>query len=247
MNNSDASFGLSSNILKIIAAVSMLIDHIGVILFPSVRILRIIGRIAFPIFAFMIAEGCFYTRQRLRYFLSVFTLGAACQAVLYLYSKSTYMGILITFSVSILLIYALDAFKYAVCDRERAPLKRLALMTLFPASVALTFFLCRSVTVDYGFFGCMAPVFASLPKEVRKASECPWRAIDRRHFQIISLGIGLFLLALTMRANQLYSLLAIPLLLLYSGKRGKLKMKYFFYIFYPLHLLAIEIIAVFLR
>ena len=59
---------LSGNMLKVIAAITMTVDHIGVIFFPSSNILRIIGRIAFPIFAFMIAEGCKYTKNKFRYF-----------------------------------------------------------------------------------------------------------------------------------------------------------------------------------
>ena len=55
---------LNNNVLKIIAAISMLLDHIGLILFPSIEIFRILGRIAFPIFAFTIAEGAKYTRIR---------------------------------------------------------------------------------------------------------------------------------------------------------------------------------------
>lgn len=64
-------FTLSGNALRIIAALSMLIDHIGVILFPNVTILRIIGRIAFPIDAFMIAEGCANTKNKLWYLSSL--------------------------------------------------------------------------------------------------------------------------------------------------------------------------------
>lgn len=56
----------------------MLIAHIGVILFPDVVILRIIGRIAFPIYAFMIAEGCANTKNKLWYFVTVFVLGVGC-------------------------------------------------------------------------------------------------------------------------------------------------------------------------
>ena len=59
-------FGLSGNALKIIGAITMLIDHMGVVLFPGIAILRIIGRISFPIFAFMIAEGCRYTKNKLK-------------------------------------------------------------------------------------------------------------------------------------------------------------------------------------
>ena len=65
-------YGLTGNALKIIAAISMFIDHMGLIFFPGVELFRILGRIALPIFAFMIAEGCKYTKNRLRYFLSVF-------------------------------------------------------------------------------------------------------------------------------------------------------------------------------
>ena len=59
-----SSVGLTGNQLKLIALVTMTIDHIGMQLFPRVRLLRIIGRLAFPIFAYMIAEGCRYTRNR---------------------------------------------------------------------------------------------------------------------------------------------------------------------------------------
>jgi hypothetical protein len=77
---------LSGNALKLIAALAMLIDHIGVLLLPQVLILRVIGRISFPIFAFMIAEGCRYTKNKARYFFTMFGVGAACQVVMYLYT-----------------------------------------------------------------------------------------------------------------------------------------------------------------
>lgn len=72
-------FGLSNNQLKIIAMLSMLADHMGMILFPEVRLLRIVGRLAFPIFAFMIAEGCAHTRNRGRYLLQMAAVALVCQ------------------------------------------------------------------------------------------------------------------------------------------------------------------------
>ena len=78
MKNAIFKKGLSGNVLKIIALIAMTVDHIGVIIFPKAVVLRIIGRIAMPIFAFMIAEGCVYTKRKLRYFALVFGLGLIC-------------------------------------------------------------------------------------------------------------------------------------------------------------------------
>ena len=65
---------LSGNALKLIAAVSMLLDHIGLLFFPSYGIFRIFGRLALPIFAFMIAESAKYTRNKKRHFFTMFSL-----------------------------------------------------------------------------------------------------------------------------------------------------------------------------
>ena len=62
----------------------MLIDHTGYILFPSLSILRIIGRLSFPIYAFCIAEGFRYTKDKKKYFLRVFLLGLLCQIVFFI-------------------------------------------------------------------------------------------------------------------------------------------------------------------
>ena len=100
--------GLSGNQLKLIALVTMTIDHVGMLLFPRLRILRYIGRIAFPIFAYMIAEGCHYTRNRRKYLLSMIFVAALCQVVYFFAMGSLYMSVLVTFSLSIGLIYLAD-------------------------------------------------------------------------------------------------------------------------------------------
>ena len=61
--------------IKILAALSMLLDHMGLILFPEVAWLRIVGRLAFPLYALCIAEGFTHTRHRGKYFLRIFVLG----------------------------------------------------------------------------------------------------------------------------------------------------------------------------
>ena len=65
---------LSGNQLKIIALVAMTCDHVGKELLPAYEFLQIMGRLAFPIFAYMIAEGCRYTRNRKKHLLQVASL-----------------------------------------------------------------------------------------------------------------------------------------------------------------------------
>ena len=60
-------FGIPQEGLKFIACLTMLIDHIGAIFFPAVSIYRIIGRISFPLYAFLLAEGVHYAKSPLKY------------------------------------------------------------------------------------------------------------------------------------------------------------------------------------
>lgn len=218
---------LTGNMLKIIAAVTMLLDHMGLLLFPDALWMRIVGRLAFPIYAYMIAEGCKYTRNRTRYFGLIAILATLYQIVYYLFDGSLYFSILVAFSLSILAIYALDAVK----SDPRPVSFWLLWLTLLGIWV-----LNRLFTIDYGFWGCMAPVFCALPTKTD---------YDRKSIRLILLTVTLLLLSLDMGNIQYYSLLAVPVLFLYSGKRGKWNMKYFFYIFYPVHLVVLQAIAIF--
>ena len=219
------NYGLSGNALKLIAAAAMVADHVGYLFFPTVAALRIIGRLAFPIFAYMVAEGCGYTRNKLKYFLHVFLLAVICQIVYFVAARDTHMNILVTFSLAILLIYAMDAVKSAVSLG-----KRIGWTVVFTTGVAAVYLLTQYVSVDYGFWGVMTPVLAGAFRG----------KTDKRYISVLMLGAGLLLVSGYLGGVQIYSLFALPLLLLYSGKRGKWKMKYFFYIFYPLHLALLE-------
>ena len=218
-------FALSGNALKLIAAASMFLDHMGLMLFPGNILFRILGRLALPIYAYMIAEGCKYTRNKKKYFGMVFGLAVICQVVYTLFAGDTYLSILFTFSLSILTIYALQEYK-------KDPSLRTGL--LFSLAVAGVYLLNHIFTIDYGFWGCMLPVFAALLHGTEH---------DRKEANLAMLAVGLLLLAADAGGIQIWSLLALPLLLMYSGRRGKWKMKYFFYIFYPAHLVVLEIIA----
>lgn len=234
---------LSGNALKIIAAISMLIDHAGLMFFPDSDILRIIGRLAFPIFAFMIAEGCRHTRNRLRYFLSVLLMGLAYSAVYYVYSRKIYFCILITFALAIMLTFALAEFKNALFSSEASLLRKLLSFAAFAAALAVVFTLNAFFRIDYGIMGCLTPMLVSIVHSPKENAPKVFSVIDTLPFQLCGLTVGILGLFFIYGGLRIYALLALPLLLLYSGKRGKLKMKYFFYVFYPAHLLALEGIA----
>ncbi len=230
---------LSGNALKIIACLSMLIDHAGLMLFPSYTWMRYVGRLAFPIFAFLIAEGCRYTKNKLRYFLSVFLLGIICQiAYAVVYPNDIYLGILITFSFSILIMYSLELLKKCLTQKSKLPVKILSVL-LFLSLIVFCYIFTKKVVVDYGFMGIMLPVICSLFdfKNVKGFEKYDKLIVKKICFTV---GVIVYFLQSGLYDFMVYSLLTIPLIFLYDGSRGRLKLKYFFYAFYPLHLLLLS-------
>ncbi len=245
-------FGLSSSTLKIIACVTMLIDHVGAYLVSPARfpllyiILRIIGRIAFPIFAFCIAQGCRYTRNRGKRFLLVFGLGVICELAFWLYSGQLEGNILLTFSCSILVIYIVQTIKLSMVQRDYVYL--LAAVISFGAILLGCYKLPTFIPVDYGFWGILLPVFATLPDY--KEGEAPtfFRYLDHHWVRLLLFGVGLFLhwWQRGMSDTQAYAFLALMPLALYNGKPGRRGWKYGFYVFYPAHLLLIFLVGLLL-
>lgn len=226
-------FGLTNNQLKIIAMVSMALDHIGLLFFPNISVFRILGRIAFPIFAYMIAEGCRYTKNRAKYLGMIAGMGILFQVVFFVAMESLYQGILVTFSLAIITIYSIDGILHA-----KKLWGRLAALTSLAFVAVFVFVLPKLLTgtdfdIDYGVWGILLPVAVYfLPSRVWRvigiAALLVARAIHYTAFPDGSLGL-----------LQWFSLITIPLLALYNGERGRAKMKYVFYIFYPAHLVVL--------
>lgn len=225
----EGSLLLSGNQLKIIAMITMLIDHIGVNLFPSVTIMRVIGRLSFPIFAYMIAEGCRYTRDRKNYLFTIAALGILCQLVFYVLTQSLYQGILITFTISMVTIYAIDGLIYGKNNYSRAAWGGVLLIALYVAFIAPVRLEARDFALDYGAAGAALPVAVYYSRG--------------RLIKLLSLTIMLCVVAYMSLPVQWYSLFSVVLLMLYSGFRGKMRMKYVFYVFYPAHLAVIYLIG----
>ena len=233
--------GLLSNFyLKIIAIITMTIDHVGIVFFPRMTIFRIIGRIAFPIFAFLIAEGCSYTKNKLKRFLTISIIGIAYLLAYYIYAKVIYASIFVTFSFSMFFIFMLMDIKKLLFTKRYTLFG--SMVALFMCLLVLTYIIFDKVHIDYGFYGMLIPVVISL-FDFRKLEVPNWlRKLDCFWIKFISLLVSLILFSqiMTMGGIQIYCLLSLVFIILYNGKPGPKGFKYGFYIYYPVHLLVIE-------
>lgn len=225
MPQTQTKSGLTGNQLKLIALITMTVDHIGMLLLPQVTVLRIIGRIAMPLYAYMIAQGCRYTHDRRRYFLRLAGLALICQIVYYFADRSLYQCILVTFSMSVLCIRAVDTAK-----RKGGAFWMLAAAALLGAWAVCELLPVKisGFGVDYGFFGALLPVILY-------------------YFGKKGIVPGMLLLCLSIGDLQWWALAAVPLMLLYNGQRGSRSLGWVFYLYYPLHLAALYGVALLLQ
>ena len=212
--------GLTGNQLKLIAMITMTCDHVGVQIFPQCLWLRILGRLAMPIYAYMIAEGCRHTRDRKKYLQRLLGMGALWQLVYLLGMDSLYMCILITFSLSVILICLMDAAEQEKTTKSQIHLALGVLSVFFVCTVLPDLLPHTDYEIDYGLPGVLLPVliYGGGTK---------------------GLLIGLTLTALKYGGVQWIAFLTVPLLLAYNGQRGKANIGKLFYWYYPLHLVAI--------
>ncbi len=245
---------INADLLKLLAAALMLIDHIGMIFFDRFSpetywVMRKIGRLSMPLFAFAIAEGCRYTRNKPLHLAMLLGLGLICLFGYAITLKQIYYNILITFSFSIVIIYAMQFMKISFCNRQSKLWKKICSPFLFIGAIVGTYVFCYFNPVDYGFWGCMLPVFASVFDFHRVPVPTLLQKTDVLLVRVLTMSIGLVLLVFNTTFPPkiaAWALLTIPILLLYSGEKGKWKLKYFFYVFYPAHLVLLQAIAWFL-
>lgn len=212
MNVSDRISCLSGFQLKCIAILSMALDHTGAALFPQEIWLRCAGRLAFPIFCFLIVEGFVHTHDVYRYMarLGVFALISEIPYDL------AFRGVCLEFAYQNVFFTLLIGI---------AMMKLLSVTRLWPEKAAiliLAMWLAVVLRTDYNFRGILLIFMLYVFRE----QKCLAAAAG---------GLWNFLYTGTIQRYGVFS--AVPMLL-YNGKPGR-RMKYFFYIFYPAHLLIL--------
>jgi hypothetical protein len=226
---------VNRNALKIIALISMLIDHIGLHLLGDNIVCRIIGRLAFPIFAFFVAEGLKKTRNQKRYILLLLLFAIISQMPYSLLSVWWHLNILCTFLISIGVIKLIEW--YISSYKKRAIADQVFSLVFVILTIVLISFLGHIGVVDYGILGVLLVVVFYFFKKpynyIFGALVLFLLGVDR----IVRSGISVKTLLWAFS-----TLLSIILLFAYNNNKGKMNLKYLFYIFYPLHLFVIWIL-----
>lgn len=220
---------MSANVLKMIALITMTIDHVGLMLLPDYEWMRAVGRIAFPIFAFMIAEGCRYTRDRKRYLSQIAILGIGMQIVLFVVSGSLYQSVFISFTLAIILIYMIDRARNKQQILEWIYVVVTVLAIIFLCLILPKILYETDYDIDYNIVGILIPVVCYFTQNKKS--------------RIAIFAVGLIALSVFYGGVQWFCLLSLPLIAMYNYKRGKLKLKNLFYFYYPAHLCVIFVIG----
>lgn len=225
---------LDTNFLKLIAVATMAIDHAGAIFFPDIGVIRIIGRLAFPLFAYCLVIGCLYTRDIGKYVLRLGLFALISQPFYVLahhpfdlmqnfWNNFFVLNIFFTLLVGVITIWGLKEKNWL----------------LFALGILTACF----VNIDYGINGICLMVIFYLCRKKRWLS-----ALLAAVWLIPSLFFGMpdtTLFGLRFNRQGL-SALALPLIFVRTSFHPKIN-KWFFYLFYPGHFLVFYLIQLFIQ
>lgn len=203
---------VDTNFLKVIGIISMTFDHFGKAFFPNIESFQIIGRLAFPLFAYCVMIGCLYTKDFRKYFLRLVIPACVYQLG---YIIGGFIAPDVIYDVWLLnIFFTLGLGALAIRSIEQRS------WIIFTGIVIIGSF----IKVDYGLYGIMLmPLFYVL----------------RERRAVAILIVGLYLVATP--GIQRYAVFSIGLIFMKTNFNFKIN-KNFFYIYYPVHLLIIFII-----
>lgn len=212
---------LNSYHLKVIALVAMIIDHIGYVFFPEYLSYRIVGRIAFILYAFMLVEGFTNTRNFRKYVSKVFIWALASEvpfdlamhnSLFYLKEQNIFFSLL----VGLIGMYFLDKYK-----------RSLILQFLISVFILISAILLR---VNYSWYGVGIILLFYFLKERN--------ILKLIAAQLLSIYASFFLMWV-----QCFAFLGLIPIVLYNEQRGR-KIGNIYYSFYALHLTVLYLIKI---
>jgi hypothetical protein len=243
--NNIRSGRLSGAQLKVIAIISMAIDHTAIALIQnvfltcgdlssgSIRVLRSLyilmrslGRLAFPIYCFFLVQGFLYTHSRRAYTLRLLLFGFLSEIPfdLALYGTAWYpfhQNVMFELAAAVIMLALFEAIRSVrslrIARRTILLSRTVSLAAAFLSSI-LCMIIAETLRLDYGWMG-LCLILLLYVTRTRPGLQCAAGAAFTALFELP--GAAAFLL-----------------LYLYNGQRGRQK-KYFFYAFYPAHLLLL--------
>lgn len=228
----EKKWGISQEGLKIIACVTMLVDHIGATMVPELT-LRMIGRVAFPIFCFLLAEGAHYTRDPKKYTLRL-AIGAILSEMPF--DLALFGGVTLDYqSVMVTMLLGFGA----LIAMQRVDRMYLKCLVVLPFALA-----AELLRTDYGGAGVLLIALFGLTRELRHS----WI------YQLIGMificgvlmpGLEIRLFGIPMGIELLAVGAMVPIAL-YSGQKHTRSraVQWGFYLFYPVHLTVLYLLGI---
>lgn len=212
-----SQISITSFDLRVIAMITMIIDHIGTVFFPGIAIYKIIGRISFPIFAFLIVEGSVHTSDIRAYMNRLLCFALISEVPFNLAFRRSFISfgsanVLFTLYAGLLIIDLIKRYHES----------NITWLKLFLIALCIQF-----IGGDYLIFGILTVIIFYT---------------YRGKFYKICIALAL-LFTILMGGLQTYGLLALVILYFYNGREGR-KVGRVFYLVYPLHLILIYIIYI---
>lgn len=237
------------NVLKWVAIAAMLIDHTAAVmggLFPFSWYdpMRNVGRIAFPIFAYGIAQGCVYTHSARRYLGRLLLFALISEVPYQLALEQPLPPRFATTNVFFTLFAGAACCQIVKFCKSKG--RRWAWAAVVPVGAIVL--LCEMQHTDYGGFGVLCILLPYLFWESKPARLIALGSVVALIYIVVShfQGFGMPLYWIyapenvgSMVRETLFALAGVGLLALYNGQPGSKKGKWFFYVFYPAHLLAL--------
>ena len=218
--------GLSQETLKIIACVTMLIDHVGAVFFP-VNWMRVVGRISFPIYCFLLTEGITHTRNPGKYTLRLL-VGAVLAELpfdLLFYGGITWQSqsVMLTLALGLGMIY---------WARKSGSM-------ILPFTVC--FFAAEFLKINYGGWGVALIALFALTANLSGGWLLQLVGMAVIFYAMDSYRMPMFGFRIPI---QLFGLLALIPIRFYSGRKltKNKALQIAFYLFYPAHLVILLLI-----